>query len=233
MGGIFMLKDESITARRAGIVTLRTVADKVRLAPCSVSAVLNNSPAALAIPQRTKNRILRAARQLDYRPNFSARSLRTKRTYTVAMIAPDFGNPQVGRIVAGVELFLREKSYSLLIRSCDNTPEGFESHSRQLLQRGVEGIITIDTTPPRSFALPVVSVDLPNFKFLEPITSLKRQQLAAMGEAAANSIVRHIEERSGSLTRIALAPESQVGFLPPEMLVTVHKLDAPVEHFAD
>ena len=109
MGGIFMLKNESITVRRAGLVTLRTVADKVRLAPCSVSAVLNNSPAALAIPQRTKNRILRAARQLDYRPNFSARSLRTKRTHMVAMIASDFGNPQVGGIVAGVELSLREK----------------------------------------------------------------------------------------------------------------------------
>src|SRR4030095_13938938 len=90
----FMLKNESITARRAGIVTLRTVADKVGLAPCSVSAVLNNSQAALAIPQRTKNRILRAARQLDYPPNFSARSLRTKRTYTVALITSDFGNPQ-------------------------------------------------------------------------------------------------------------------------------------------
>jgi len=35
-------------------VTLRTVAEKVGLAPCSVSAVLNNSPAAVAIPQRTK-----------------------------------------------------------------------------------------------------------------------------------------------------------------------------------
>jgi hypothetical protein len=225
----FMLKNESITARRAGIVTLRTVADKVGLAPCSVSAVLNNSPAALAIPQRTKNRVLRAARQLDYRPNFSARSLRTKRTYTVAMIASDFGNPQVGRIVAGVELFLREKGYSLLIASCDKTPEWFENHSTQLLQRGVEGIITIDTTPPRSFALPVVFVDLPNSKFPEPITNLKRHRLAAMGEAAANSIVGHIEEKSGSLTRIALAPESLVGFLPPETVVTVHKLDTPVE----
>jgi len=56
---------------------------------------MNNSPAAVAIPQRTKNRILRAARQLtNYRPNFSARSLRTKRTYTVALIASDFGIPR-------------------------------------------------------------------------------------------------------------------------------------------
>jgi DNA-binding LacI/PurR family transcriptional regulator len=228
-----MLKNEKFTSRRAGVVTLRTVADKVGLAPCSVSAVLNNSAAALAIPQRTKNRILSAARQLNYRPNFSARSLRTKRTYTVAIIASDFGNPQVGRIVAGVELFLREKGYSLLIASCDNTPEWFENHSTQLLQRGVEGIITIDTARLRSFGLPVVFVDLPNSRLPEPITTPKRQRLAAMGETAANSIVAHIEEKSGSLTRIALAPEPRVGFLHPETVVTVHKLDVGVEHFAD
>jgi len=72
-----MLKKESNTPQERITVTLRTVAEKVGLAPCSVSAVLNNSPAAAAIPQRTKNRILRAARQLNYRPNFSARSLRT------------------------------------------------------------------------------------------------------------------------------------------------------------
>ncbi len=228
-----MLKNESIASRRAGIVTLRTVADKVGLAPCSISAVLNNSPAALAIPQRTKNRILRAARQLNYRPNFSARSLRTKRTYTVAIIASDFGNPQVGRIVAGAELFLREKGYSLLIASRDNTPEWFESHAAQLLQRGVEGVIAIDSTAPRSVALPVVCVDLPTSMFPEPITNLKRQRLAAIGEAAAKSIVGNIEDKSSNLTRIALAPESPVGFLPPETEVTVHKLDARTEHFAD
>jgi LacI family transcriptional regulator len=228
-----MLNNESIKSQPKGIVTLRTVADKVGLAPCSVSAVLNNSPAALAIPLRTKNRILRAARQLNYRPNFSARSLRTKRTYTVALIASDFGNPQVGRIVAGVESFLREKGYSLLIASCDGRPDWFEDHSMQLLQRGVEGVITIDTTPPRTFALPAVFVDLPHSVFAGAIANLKRERLAAMGEAAAQTLLGHIEEKTGYLTRIALAPEPLVGFLPPETVVTVHILDAPVEHFAD
>jgi len=228
-----MLNNESIKAQPKGIVTLRTVADKVGLAPCSVSAVLNNSPAALAIPLRTKNRILRAARQLNYRPNSSARSLRTKRTYTVALIASDFGNPQVGRIVAGVESFLREKGYSVLIASCDGSPEWFENHSMQLLQRGVEGVITIDTTPPRAFALLAVFVDLPNSVFAGAIANLKRERLAAMGEAAAQTLLGHIEEKTGYLTRIALAPEPLVGFLPPETVITVHILDAPAEHFAD
>ncbi len=228
-----MLNNERIKLQAKGVVTLRTVAEKVGLAPCSVSAVLNNSPASLAIPQRTKNRILRAARQLNYRPNFSARSLRTKRTYTVALIAPDFGNPQVGKILAGVEAFLREKGYSLLIASCDNTREWFESDSMQLLQREFEGIISIANTRAQSFALPVVFVDLPDSSFAGPITGPKQQQLAAMGEAAAQSVLGQIEGMSGYLPRITFAPEPLMEFSAPESIVSVHNVGMRTQHFPD
>jgi len=61
----------------------------------------------------------------------------------------------------------------------------------QLLQRGVEGIITIviGRHGRHVLRITVVFVDLPNSKFPEPITNLKRQRLAAMGEAAAHSMV--------------------------------------------
>ena len=55
-------------------VTLKTVAERVGLAPCSVSAILNNTEASRAIPQRTKDRVYRAASELNYRPNYWARS---------------------------------------------------------------------------------------------------------------------------------------------------------------
>jgi len=84
-----MLKTSRTTSMDKPRITLRTVADKVGLAPCSISAVLNNSAAAQSIPQRTKDRVLRAARQLNYRPNLAARSLRTRRTSTVALLASD------------------------------------------------------------------------------------------------------------------------------------------------
>jgi DNA-binding LacI/PurR family transcriptional regulator len=84
-----MLKKKTNIRRSTETVTLRTVAESVGLAPCSVSAILNNSAAGMSIPQHTKDRVLRAANQLNYRPNYSARSLRSKRTYTVALLAPD------------------------------------------------------------------------------------------------------------------------------------------------
>jgi DNA-binding LacI/PurR family transcriptional regulator len=58
-------------------VTLKTVADYVGLTPGTISAVLNDTPGAVRIPQATKARIVAAARDLNYQPNQLARALRS------------------------------------------------------------------------------------------------------------------------------------------------------------
>ena len=77
---------KKVRTPKNGVVTLQQVADHIGLSAGTVSAVLNDSPAAKAIPTRTKDRILTAARELNYRPNFFARTLRNKRTFTVGVI---------------------------------------------------------------------------------------------------------------------------------------------------
>src|SRR5260370_390327 len=72
-------------------VTLKTIADHLGLTPGTVSAALNNSPAARSIPQRTKDRIIEAAKALNYRPNFFARTLRLRRTSTIGVLAEEIG----------------------------------------------------------------------------------------------------------------------------------------------
>src|SRR5260370_31269696 len=72
--------------RHENKVTLKTIAQHLGLTPGTVSAALNNSPAARSIPEHTKNRIIEAAQALNYRPNFFARTLRLKRTYTIGVI---------------------------------------------------------------------------------------------------------------------------------------------------
>ena len=179
-------------------VTLRTVAEHVGLAPCSVSAILNSSLAAEAIPPHTRERVLRAAKQLNYRPNLAARSLRTRRSYLVALVASDLGNARTARIVAGVEGFLRGKGYLLVTTTCDRTAPGdCQNGAPQLLQRGIEGLISIDATLRKSIELPLVFIDLPASDGTEPITQLKRQQLLAMGKAAAQSLLGQIEQKTG------------------------------------
>jgi DNA-binding LacI/PurR family transcriptional regulator len=58
-------------------VTLRTVAEHVGLTPGTISAVLNNTSAADRIPQHTRDRVIAAARELNYSPNPLARALRS------------------------------------------------------------------------------------------------------------------------------------------------------------
>ena len=84
-------------------VNLKAVAARVGLAPCSVSAILNHTEAARAIPQATKDRVYRAAAELNYRPNFLARCLRTKRTRMVAVLAPGLDRSAVARVVAAAQ----------------------------------------------------------------------------------------------------------------------------------
>ena len=61
-------------------VTLRTIAEHVGLTPGTISAVLNNTRAADRIPQHTRDRVIAAAKQLNYSPNPLARALRSGKT---------------------------------------------------------------------------------------------------------------------------------------------------------
>jgi hypothetical protein len=70
---------ENKNGKSERVTSLRSLCDYLKLSPATVSVVINDSPAAKAIPQRTKDRILDAAQKLNYRPNFFARSLSLQR----------------------------------------------------------------------------------------------------------------------------------------------------------
>src|ERR1051325_11751943 len=82
-----------------GATTLKSVARHVGLSAGTVSSVLNNSPSAAHIPQVTRDRIHAAARELNYRPNLLARSLRKQRTYTLGIIANDLGDAYTSLVI--------------------------------------------------------------------------------------------------------------------------------------
>jgi len=180
---------------KKAVVSLRTVAERVGLAPCSVSAVLNNTPASWAIPQRTKERVFRAAVELNYRPNLWARSLRTKRTRVVAAVTSDIGRVQVARVVAGVQKLLHRRGYLLALATFDCASE-WNTIPVQLQQRGVEGVIAIDAILPQELALPVASVELECMDFPEPLADEMRVWLSDLGESAADTVLRQIEKET-------------------------------------
>jgi DNA-binding LacI/PurR family transcriptional regulator len=144
--------------QQPGVVTLKAVAQYVGLTPGTVSAVLNDAPSARSIPQETKNRIHAAAKDLNYRPNFFARTLRNKRTYTIGVIAEEIGDSYGSAIISGIEQYLRKHNYFFLTVAHRHDAELLERYSHILSERGVEGIITVDTTIRETPVLPMVAV---------------------------------------------------------------------------
>src|SRR6476659_2254023 len=140
------------------VVTLKLVAEKVSLSPGTVSAVLNDSPSAKHIPEGTRNRIFAAARDLKYKPNLMARSLRNKRTYTIGVIPTDISDGYGGQVIAGIEEYARQKDYFFITGIHHHDPELFQKYSQLLLERGAEGVITIDLNLQYSISLPMVAV---------------------------------------------------------------------------
>ena len=196
-------------AERNKSANLRTVADRVGLAPCSVSAVLNDTPAAKAIPQSTKDRVFRAAAELNYRPNLWARSLRTKRTKMVAALATDFGHARVAQVIAGLHRRLHQNGYLLVLGSID-VGDVRHFHS-QFQQRGIEGVIAIDREIPCQVELPVASVDVGYLTGAEPLAENMRGWLTSVGEAAADTIIGRIECRDKGKVDKDSSPRPETG----------------------
>jgi LacI family transcriptional regulator len=205
-------------------VTLRTVAERVGLAPCSVSAVLNNTPASWAIPQHTKDRVFRAAAQLDYRPNLSARSLRTKRTHMVVVVSPDCGQPSVARAVAGMERSLRKRGYLLILAAFDGGSD-WTRISVELQQRGIEGVIAVGMSQARDVEMPVVSVDLGCLAARQPLAEEMSGWLTELGESAVDAVLRMIETKAAP-RKATIVPKFPPAFISFERVTFDEVRDA-------
>ena len=136
----------------------KRLADHLGLSPATVSLVLNNSPVADAIPQETKDRVFAAARELNYRPNFVARSLRTQRSFMIGVIVPEVSEGYAATVMGGIEDQLLEEGYFYLVASHRHKADLIDEYPRLLQSRSVEGLIAVDTPWSQHIAIPVVAV---------------------------------------------------------------------------
>ena len=125
-----------MTPRRA---TLRDVAALAKVDASLVSRVINDDPKAGAAPE-TRQRIIDAVRQLDYRPNVVARGLRMARTWTMGVLVPSVTNPMYADVIAGAEGRAQELGYGVVFRT-HVEGEREELFTRLLQQGRVDGLI--------------------------------------------------------------------------------------------
>lgn len=96
--------------------TLRDVAALAGVDISAVSRLVNNDPK-LSVSQQTRERIIAAVAELNYRPNLMAKSLRESRTFTLGLVLPDLANPMYASIIRGAQTRAETRGYGLVLGS--------------------------------------------------------------------------------------------------------------------
>ena len=143
-------------------IRLTDVAERADVSTATVSRVLNGlGPTS----EEVRARVLRAAKELDYHPNWLARSLRAKRTNTVGLVLPDIENPFFTSLVKGAERAAGTRGWNLILCNSDEDVEREEALVRTLAERKIDGLLLCAAAGPHDFLaryqghLPIVAVN--------------------------------------------------------------------------
>lgn len=122
------------------IPTLDDVAKAAGVSTATVSRCLNSPELVVA---KTRIRVLSAVESLGYTPNFGARVMAAKRTFTIGAIIPTMENSIFARGLQSFQEELRKRGYTLLVSSSAYKPEVEEEQIRALVARGADGLLLI------------------------------------------------------------------------------------------
>ncbi len=164
--------------------TLQDIARETKTSVSTVSRVLAGGMTAARISKSTRKKILEASALLGYRPNLVARSLRTRKTNTIALLVSDIANPWFGQIASLIEQSLHRHGYSLILCNSGEDEAVEAEYLRLLGQRGIDGLIVVPLARSREKLLADLPDNLPLVVLDRPIDGISacvatdQQQLA-------------------------------------------------------
>jgi LacI family transcriptional regulator len=124
---------------------LKDVAEALKLSVSTVNAALQNRP---DISQKTRERVLRKARELGYLPNRVARSLVTQRTQVIGVVVPDLSRSFFTEVVTGIDEAASAAGYHLLLCNTREDPSREDSEIQTLIGSQVDGLIIASAHAP-------------------------------------------------------------------------------------
>lgn len=170
------------------MATISDVAARAGVSTATVSRAFNGKA---TVDPALAERVFRAARELDYRPNSLARNLRRQETTVLALIVSDVENPFFTSVARGVEDSAVAAGYSVVLCNSDEDVDKERRYIDVALQERVAGVVLSPTDPEvgvRSLQerrTPVVAVDrrLPD----QPV-----DQISVDSRAAAHAATEHL-----------------------------------------
>src|ERR1043166_933451 len=122
-----------------GMVTLADIAQRTGVSINTVSLVLRNRPLQIAVRQSTIDRIKTTAKELDYRPNRAARTLRLQKSNLIGLVVREFRHPLFAGINQELIAELERRGFEVLVTDVPDLGES--KHMEDLYNHQIEGLI--------------------------------------------------------------------------------------------
>jgi LacI family transcriptional regulator len=119
-------------------VTIYDIAQKLALSSATVSRGLQDHP---AINKNTRKKIQDTAKELGYRHNTFASSLRKQKTNTIGVIVHELNSNFITSVLAGIEKITTQAGYDLIIAHSSESFDKEASNALNLFHKRVDGLI--------------------------------------------------------------------------------------------
>lgn len=168
---------------------IKDIAERLGVSAATVSRALSDSG---LVAEPTLSRIREVARELNYRPNVSARNLRTQKAMAVLMVVRDVGNPFYLEILKGVEATARAAGYSVLMGNTENDSDREVEYFDMLSDGHADGMILMTGKLPGREGFLASVADAPIVVALEEIENAGFPHVLIDNEGAARNAVQHL-----------------------------------------
>jgi len=173
-------------------VRLKDIARDLNVSVMTVSKVVRNCA---DVGAETRSRVLARIKELNYQPNWVARSLAARRTFMIGIIVPDLMHSFFAEISKGIAAAIRPRGYDAVICNSEEDAEVEASEIDRLLGRQVDGLILASAQRPTATdvfdriearGVPYVLIDR---RFPDRSTSYVGSDDEAIGMLATNHLI--------------------------------------------
>src|SRR5262249_38269977 len=126
-------------------VRLKDIARDLNVSVMTVSKVVRNCA---DVGAETRSRVMARIKELNYQPNWVARSLAARRTFIIGLIVPDLMHSFFAEIAKGVSATIRPLGYDMVICNSEENSENEASEVDRLLARQVDGLLIASAQQP-------------------------------------------------------------------------------------
>lgn len=184
---------DKVSERRP--VTLKEISARVGVSPSSASVVLNGAKSRTKVSEETRQAILEVARELNYRPNVLARSLRQRRTGIVGFFSGydqiDPRNLYVAELMHGIQAGCARQGLHLLLFT-PNASHAAEEVVASLADGRLDGLV-VTALPGHPITKLLAQERLPVVAIADRLPGIA--SVLADSDAAGRLQARHLRER--------------------------------------